>query len=248
VPAFFQHLLATYSPTSIRIVASNIRSFLRFSENEERLLRAVPSRCARNKPIIPILTDKENDALKRVLQTQKVSLRDKAIILLALRTGLRAVDIVKMKLRDIDWINDTISIVQSKTGTDFKIPLTADVGNAISAYILRERPKTDNPYVFLRFLAPFKSLADHSACYALVRRAFQKAGIRQSGERKGIHVMRHSAASRMLSKGVPVTTISSMLGHSNKSSTDVYLSTDESRMRECALGLAEISINCGGLK
>ena len=247
VPSFFQHLLATYSPTSIRTVASYIRSFLRFAEGGERLLSAVPSRCARSKPIIPILSDKETDALKSVLQTQKVPLRDKAIILLALRTGLRAVDIVRMKLGDIDWINDTISIAQSKTRTSFKIPLTADVGNVLSAYILKERPKTDNPYVFLRFLAPFRPLSGHSACYALVRRTFHQAGIRLRSERKGIHVMRHSAASRMLSKGVAVTTISSMLGHSNKSSTDVYLSTDEARMRECALGLAEIPMNCGGL-
>lgn len=247
VPSFFQHLLSTYSPTSIRTVASNIRSFLRFSESEQGLLQAVPSRCARSKPIIPILSNKETDALRSVLQTQKVPLRDKAIILLALRTGLRAVDIVGMKLGDIDWVNDTISIFQSKTGTSFKIPLTADVGNVLSAYILNERPKTDNPCVFLRFPAPFRPLSDHSACYALVRRVFHRAGIRLSSERKGIHVMRHSAASRMLSKGVPVTTISSMLGHSSKSSTDVYLSTDEKRMRECALSLAEIPMNCGGL-
>lgn len=247
VPSFFQHLLATYSPTSIRTVASNIRSFLRFSENKKRLLPAVPSRCARSKPIIPILSDKENDALRSVLQTRKVPLRDKAIILLALRTGLRAVDIVGIKLGDIDWVNDTISIAQSKTKASFTIPLTADVGNVLSAYILNERPKTDNPCVFLRFMAPFRPLSSHSACYALVRRTFHLAGIRLSNERKGIHVMRHSAASRMLSKGVPITTISSMLGHSNKSSTDVYLSTDEERMRECALSLAEIPMNCGGL-
>jgi integrase len=247
VPSFFQHLLFTYSPTSIRTVASNIRSFLRFSENEERLLPAVPSRCARSKPIIPILSDKEYDALRSVLQSQKVPLRDKAIILLALRTGLRAVDIVGMKLGDIDWVNDTISILQSKTRRSFKIPLTAEVGNVLSAYILTERPKTDSTCVFLRFVAPFRPLSGHSACYALVRRTFHQAGIRLCSERKGIHVMRHSAASRMLSKGVPVTTISSMLGHSNKSSTDVYLSTNEERMRECALDLAEIPMNCGGL-
>jgi site-specific recombinase XerD len=51
----------------------------------------------------------------------------------------------------------------------------------------------------------------------------------------------------MLSKGVAVTTISSVLGHADKSSTDVYLQTDEARMRECVLDLADISMNCGGL-
>jgi site-specific recombinase XerD len=248
VPSFFQHLLATYSPTSIRTVASNIRSFLRFSENEERLLPAVPSRCARSKPIIPILSDKENDALRRVLQTQQLPLRDKAIIQLALRTGLRSVDIVGLKLSDIDWVNDMLSVAQSKTGRPFRIPLSADVGNSISAYILTERPTIDSPYVFLRSLAPFKPLCGHSACYAVVRKCFACAGIRLGLERKGIHVIRHSAASRMLEHGVPVTTISSMLGHANKSSTDVYLATNEPRMRECGLPLAGIPMNCGGLR
>ena len=67
VPAFFQHLLATYRPTSIRTVASNIRSFLRFCKND-RLLAAVPSRCVRNRPIIPILSEQETDALEKLLR------------------------------------------------------------------------------------------------------------------------------------------------------------------------------------
>ena len=247
VPAFFQHLLATYRPTSIRTVASNIRSFLRFSETEERLLLAVPSRCVRNRPIIPILLDHENDALKKVLQNGQLRLRDKAIILLALRTGLRSVDILRIKLTDIDWINDTIAIAQSKTGIAFKIPLTADVGNVLSAYLLNERPTTATSYVFLRCLAPFTVLSGHAACYAVLRSAFLQAGIRGGSERKGLHVLRHSAASRMLSKGVPVTTISTLLGHAHKASTDVYLATDQERMRECALDLAQIPVDCAGL-
>jgi integrase len=108
VPSFFQHMLATYSPISIRTVASHIRSFLSFVEGGEELLRAVPSRCVRGKTIIPILSDEEYDALKSVLKTLKVPLRDKAIILLVLRTGLRAADIVRMTLTDIDWVKDTI--------------------------------------------------------------------------------------------------------------------------------------------
>ncbi len=248
VPSFFQHLLATYTPTSISTVTSHIRAFLRFAEGGERLLPLVPSRCVRNKPIIPILSEKERGALKNVLRSRKLPLRDNAIIQLAFRTGLRSVDIVGMKLSDIDWVNDSISIVQSKTGKAFKLPLTADIGNPLSDYILKERPKTNTPYVFLRSLAPFRPLCGHSICYAIVRKAFLQAGIRLGNERKGIHVLRHSAASSMLSKGVEVTTISQMLGHSNKSSTDVYLSTDEARMRECALGIAEIPMNCGGLR
>ena len=129
VPAFFQHLLARYQPTSMRVVASHIRTFLKSAEGGEHLLPLVPSRCLRNKPIIPVLSDEEHVALKRALEGPEVSLRDKAIIQLALRTGLRSIDIVGMKLSDIDWVNDTILVAQSKTGRPFRIPLTADVGN-----------------------------------------------------------------------------------------------------------------------
>ena len=247
VPLFFQHLLGTYSPTSLRTVASHIRSFLRFAGIEE-LLRAVPLRWARKKSIIPILSEVESNALRQILKSRKVSFRDKAIILLAWQTGLRACDILKLQLQDIDWINDTISIIQSKTGKSFRIPLSAKVGNALSAYILNERSKVNELHVFLRSQAPHKPLSDHSACYGLIRRTFTRAGIRLGNERKGPHLLRHSAASGMLSKGVPITTISSMLGHSDKSSTDMYLSTDTASLRKCALGLAEIPMNCRGLR
>ena len=246
VPAFFQHLLATYRPTSIHNVASNIRSFLRFCK-ADRLLPAVPSRCLRNRPIIPILSAQETAALETLLQGGSLSFRDKAIILLALRTGLRSVDILSIRLPDLDWINDTITVTQSKTGRALRIPLTADVGNALSAYLLDERPSADTPYVFLRSRAPFTVLSGHSACYAVLRRAFLQAGIRVGSERKGLHLLRHSAASRMLSRGVPVTTISSLLGHAHKASTERYLVTDLQRMRECALDLSLIPVNCAGL-
>ena len=99
---------------------------------------------------------------KRCCRTGQLRLRDKAIILLALRTGLRSVDILRIKLKDIDWVNDTITIAQSKTGIAFKIPLIADVGNALSAYLLNERPTTATSYVFLRCLAPFTVLSGHA--------------------------------------------------------------------------------------
>lgn len=166
---------------------------------------------------------------------------------MALRTGLRSVDILGIRLSDIDWIDDTIAIIQSKTGKPLKIPITTDVGNSLSSYILNERPKIDGSYVFLRSVAPYKPLTDHATCYFIVRKAFHKAGIRLGNERKGIHVIRHSMASRMLSKGVPVTIISSILGHSSKTSTDIYLVTNENQMRECALPLTGIPMLCGGL-
>ena len=246
VPSFFRHLLARYRPTSISVVASHIRAFLEFVDGGERLLPLVPSHCLKTRSIIPVLSEKEHAALKRALDGPEISLRDKALIRLALRTGLRSVDIVGLKLSDIDWVNDTILVAQSKTRRPFRIPLTADVGNLLSAYILTEHPQAETPYVFLRYQAPHLPLSGHSSCYALLRKVFARAGIRTGSERKGLHVLRHSVASRMLSRRVPVTTIASALGHADKTSTEVYLTTDEARMRQCGLPLPESLTNIGG--
>ena len=245
LPSFFQHLLSRYQPTSMQVVAFHLRAFLKFADGGERLLPLVPSNCLRNKAIIPVLSDQEHAALKRALADPEIPLRDRAVIQLALRTGLRSIDIVGIKLSDIDWVNDTILVAQSKTGRPFRIPLTADVGNLLSAYILTERFPADTPYVFLRSQAPYLPI-HRSTCYAFLCKVLARAGIRVGDERKGLHVLRHSVASRMLSAGVPVTTIASALGHADKTSTDVYLATDEGRMRECALPLPEPSINIGG--
>ena len=153
-----------------------------------------------------------------------------------------------LQLQDIDWISDAISIIQSKTGKAFRIPLTVEIGNALSAYILKERPKVNEQRVFLRSQAPYKPLSDHAACYGIIRRTFTHAGIRPGNERRGAHLLRHSAASNMLAKGVPITTISSMLGHSNKTSTDMYLTTDIASLRICALSLSGIPMNCRSLR
>ena len=90
-----------------------MRSFLRFCK-DDRLLAAVPSRCLRNRPIIPILSDQKTAALEKLLQGGSLSFRDKAIILLALRTGLRSVDILSIRLADLDWINDTITVTSQR--------------------------------------------------------------------------------------------------------------------------------------
>jgi integrase len=170
-------------------VAFHLRAFLKFAHGGERLLPLVPFHCLRSKTIIPVLSDQEHAALKRALTSPEIPLRDKAIIQLALRTGLRSVDVVGIKLSDIDWVNDTILIVQSKNGRPFRIPLTADVGNLLSAYILSERPPADTPYVFLRSRAPYRPIS-RSACYSPLCKVFAQAGIRVGGERKGLHVLR----------------------------------------------------------
>lgn len=194
----------------------------------------------RSRRIIPTLTADELSRLDSVLDSPDVSRKDAAIVTIGLATGIRAVDLINLRLSDIDWNNETISFTQSKTGNPVCIPLTVSVGNAIARYIVEERPEAPNDYLFVRELAPFGPLGGHSSCYVCVKRVFERAGISKDGRIWGTHMLRHNAASTMVKNGVPIETIAAVLGHSDTDSADVYITTDEERLRECVLPLADI--------
>ena len=245
---FFCELRGTWDSGSLRTAASGLRSFLSFAEDGGRLLAAVPDKLLRKRAIIPVLTQEEEQAVWDVLKTDAITSRDKAIMVLSLLTGLRAVDIVNLRLSDIDWNCDVISISQRKTNEPLALPLLPVIGNAIARYIVNDRPKTDSPYVFLSNNAPHKQLKEHSSCYAVVRKIFSRAGVRLGTELKGTRLLRHHVASKMLKNGVAVQTISLTLGHVNPNSTDIYLTTDEKKLRDCALTLSDIPMKVEGLR
>ena len=245
---FFCELRGTWDSGSLRTAASGLRSFLRFTEDGGKLLMAVPDKLLRKRSIIPVLTREEEQAVWDVLKTDGVYSRDKAIMVLALLTGLRAVDILNLRLSDIDWQCDVINITQRKTNEPLVLPLLPAIGNAMARYIVNERPKTASPYVFLSCNAPHQPLKEHSACYAIVRNIFLRAGVRLGNELKGTRLLRHHVASKMLKKGVAVQTISLTLGHVNPNSADIYLTADEEKMRDCALTLSAIPMKVGGLR
>lgn len=245
---FFDALTTTWQAGSLRTAAAGLRSFLRFAEDDSRLLTIIPEKLLRKRTIIPVLTQEEEKAVWDVLQTDVVSTRDKAIMLLALLTGIRAVDILNLKLGDIDWQGDIINISQQKTNKSLVLPLLPAIGNTLVRYIMNDRPESNSPYVFLSCNAPHKPLKEHSACYAIVRKIFARAGVRSANELKGTRLLRHHVASKMLRKGVALQTISSTLGHVNPDSTDIYLTTDEEKLRECASTLSIIPMKVRGLQ
>lgn len=108
---------------------------------------------------IQYLTEAEIEAIKHMLEHDKtISLQDKAIATIALYTGLRSCDISALTMKGFDWEGDWIIITQSKTGTALTLPLRAVVGNAIYDYLVEERPKCYEPYVFLTVNSPYRKL------------------------------------------------------------------------------------------
>jgi site-specific recombinase XerD len=250
---FIPYISKQYQPTSMKAVFPALRSFLRFVESKDlspiRLSHAIPSSFGRKTAIIPTFTlEEEQKLLGAVDRTTQLGKRNYAMLLLALRTGLRTIDIVNLKLRDIHWKSSTLEIVQAKTDTALALPLLADVGNAIADYILNGRPDSPQPKIFLRTQAPHQNLAGRSSGYAVSCKTMKAAGIHQGQtEQKGFHCLRHSLAARLLAQETPLPVISSILGHRDKDSTNVYLSTDLQHLRVCALSLKGIEITKGEL-
>jgi site-specific recombinase XerD len=244
IPVFSKH----YQPTTMRTELTALRCFLRYLEGRNLtqicLSNAIPSSFGRATTIIPVITpEEEQNLLDSADHTTASGKRNYAMLLLALRTGLRSIDITNLKLGDIYWKSNTIEIVQAKTGIPLVLPLLTEVGNAIADYILNGRPDSKQPYLFLRSQAPYRKMSGHSACYAISRKMMKEAGIRQGeGHRKGFHCLRHAVAARLLAAETPLPIISSILGHRNKESTKVYLSTDLEHLRACALSLTGIAI------
>ena len=104
--------------------------------------------------------------------------RDTAICRLLLETGLRGIDVCSLKLKNIDWERDCISIIQNKTKKALILPLRASYGNDIADYILNERPLSGSDHVFLKTFAPFGHLGTASI-YEILKKLEELAGIKK---------------------------------------------------------------------
>ena len=193
------------------------------------------------KNVIPTVFEKEDvEKILNYLKEDKTNIasrRHYAMILIAARLGLRGIDIKHLKWSDINWNEKTIYIIQEKTNKPVKLPLTNDIGDAIIDYIKYERPfkiKKEDDYIFIRHIFPYIKLSDSFPFHHIIKRAANKTNIDLSKyEKKGIHSFRRTLATNLLNDNIPITTISSTLGHCNIDSTKQYLRTNKEKLKEC---------------
>lgn len=233
VASFMADIAARWPNTSTYHLASNFRPFLRFLGRDDLAEALALTRPRREHRIIETLADGQADDVAGACVGGAVAPMDAAITLLALTTGMRACDIVALRVSDLDFRTSSISFVQRKTGNPVTVPMCAALAEALGRYLLEGRPDTDAPNVFVRQKAPHAPLADHSAVYEATRRALSSAGVDGGGSL----LLRHSAASRMVSAGVGLPVVSAVLGHSEPDSTNTYIETDREGMRSCVLPL-----------
>jgi integrase/recombinase XerD len=158
--------------------------------------------------------------------------RDMAQYLLFCAYGLSNAEVTNLKLEDIDWHAGILHIRRLKNGSTVDLPLSPPVAEAIAAYILRGRPRTDSRNVFVTHCIPFGPLSvsltgQRVKCWA------ERANIKLPFF--GVHLFRHSFATYQLERGVPLKLIGDILGHSSAQTTAIYVRSALGRLRQLAL-------------
>jgi integrase/recombinase XerD len=153
--------------------------------------------------------------------------RDYAVLLLLARLGLRAVEVSRLRLDDLDWRAGQI-IVDGKAHQRDQLPLPCDVGEAIVEHLEASRRQRGGRRVFLTVHAPIRPL-EPSGVRTIVRNACRRAGI----ERMPAHRLRHALASDLLREGASMTDIGQVLRHKHLESTAIYAKVDQ-RLRLAA--------------
>ena len=160
-----------------------------------------------------------------------VGIRDRAILLLLARLGLRASDIVRLRMADIDWKQAWIRVC-GKGHQEARLPLSQEVGDALVGY-LQQRPAVDTDALFLRTRAPWRALGSHCAVSVLVDRAIRRAGV-ECPARGAAHLLRHSVASSMLRQGASLQDIAALLRHRSVETTQIYAKVDVRSLMQIA--------------
>jgi len=167
--------------------------------------------------------------------------RDYAILLIAIRLGLRIGDIRNLKKSSIDWNRKTINLKMLKTGQPIELPLLKDIGWAIIDYLQNGRPATNSECLFVRHRAPFNAFGGRNSFNKELHRYILKAGLNMPGDQwHGMHSLRSTLAGNMLEIKSPLPIISEALGHQSVNTTSIYLKIDIEGLRKCALDPEEV--------
>jgi len=235
-------------PHTVSRLVSDVRSFLRFLTMrgilQKDLSAELPTIRVPRDASIPSVWDHELiiKLLGAIDRSSAKGKRDYAILLLACRLGLRAGDIRTLKLDHLHWEDSRIEITQSKTTTPLSLPLTEEVGEALIDYLRSGRPKTADREVFLKLSPPFDPFRESNNLYDIVTYWRRLAGITfRTPQRRGIHSLRHSLATRLLEQGTPFPTIADILGHTSLESTRIYAKANVEALRSVALDPEEVN-------
>jgi len=221
-----------------KLLTTALRSFFRYArylgKTKLDLAAAVPAVADWSMSSIPraIPAEQVRQLLASIDRRTGMGCRDYAILLLLARLGLRSGEVASLELDNIDW-NAGLLSVRGKSGQRTELPLPAEVGEAIAAYLRRGRPQSTSRRVFLRARAPIRGFRGASGVGSIVRHRLQRAGL--NAPTHGAHQFRHGLATQMLRQGASLDEIGEVLGHQNPQTTTIYTKVDLDALRALAM-------------
>jgi site-specific recombinase XerD len=219
-----------------KLVVTAIRMFLRFlvvhGRCDETLVDIVPTIPNRRLVDLPraLSTEDVNRIIDACATNTTTGLRDRAVILLLARLGLRAGDVADLSFSDIEWDNAGIRVC-GKGRREIRLPLPQDVGDAILAYLEKARPAASTDRIFYTSRAPLRPLRSRTIS-AIVRTAMARTDV--VSPCRGAHVLRHSAATAMLGAGASLQAIGAVLRHRSVETTNRYAKVDVVLLQQIA--------------
>jgi len=220
-----------------QIMTTAFRSFFRYlfqaGELQADLAASVPTVADRRLSTVPkyVTPEEVERVLKACNRSTAIGRRDYAILLLLARLGLRAGEVVALQLEDINWRAGEI-LVRGKGLLRDRMPLPADVGEALASYLRQDRPACQMRRVFVCTRAPRRGFARSWTLSTIVRRALIRADL--APPVKGAHLFRHSLATSLLRSGATMEEIGEVLRHRDSSTTEIYAKVDFSGLRSLA--------------
>jgi integrase/recombinase XerD len=237
---FIRSQVIRLQPPALKCIVNAMRSFLRYGQFlgdvARELVAAVPAVAGwTTTPPLPraISPEHAQRAIDSCDVGTAIGLRDRAVLLILARLGLRAHEVIALRLEDCDWNLGHLR-VRSKGGRECLLPMPDDVGRAIAAYLERGRPVSDDRHLFLRSTAPIRGFQHGSdAIGSIVKYALARAGI--DAPHRGSHQFRHALAVRMLRGRASFAEIGEVLRHRSPQTTSIYARVDLDTLRPLAL-------------
>ena len=237
--SFVQHVLAVRRPYRDKTVATHVRIFLQYlfgcGATATNLALSVPKMAKRWDTRLPRLRspDGVEAVLGSVRDNSRHGARDYAMLLLMARLGLRAPEVIAIQLEDIDWRAGEL-LVRGKGKLHDRLPISAEVGEALSRYLREERGETMCRAMFVTHRAPHLAFKDGQIVNAILKDALAATGQKPITPYVGSHVLRHSLATRLVNAGASLDEVGDMLRHRSRASTMVYARLDIDGLRSVA--------------
>lgn len=230
-----KHDVDKYSRRSVQYCGTAIRTFLRYQESKRQCPPGLADtiKVPRVYKYESLPSSPSWDDVKTILKNTEgedhASIRDRAILMLLSIYGLRASEVLKLRLEDIDWRNELLHLKRAKTSRLQTFPLSLTVGNALLRYIKEVRPICSRREVFLCRQAPYRPL---TSIYFIANKYI--APLELTIKHHGPHALRHACASHLINEGVSLKEISDLLGHQGLETTRIYTHVDLTSLRQIA--------------